>query len=73
MQDTQQSVAPRILIVEDDAEMVELMQSMLGLVRCEVQVAYSGDEALLLLQREVSAGHEIDLMLLDIMVPEMDG
>ena len=73
MQDTQQSVAPRILIVEDDAEMVELMQSMLGLVRCEVQVAYSGDEALALLQREASAGHEIELMLLDIMVPEMDG
>ena len=73
MQDNWQSIPPRILIVEDDAEMVELMQSMLGLVRCEVQVAYSGDEALSLLQRDASVGREIDLILLDIMVPEMDG
>ena len=53
--------------------MVELMQSMLALVRCEVQVAYSGDEALALLQQDAADGHEIDLILLDIMVPEMDG
>jgi len=55
MQDDQQSPPPRILIVEDDAEMVELMQSMLALVRCQVQVAYSGDEALSLLRREAGA------------------
>ena len=73
MEVSQQSAPPRILIVEDDAEMVELMQSMLGLVRCEVQVAYSGDEALSLLRREAKVSREIDLVLLDIMVPEMDG
>jgi len=73
MQESQQSDPPRILIVEDDPEMVELMQSMLGLVRCQVQVAYSGEEALSLLRREATAGREIDLILLDIMVPEMDG
>jgi len=73
MEPIQQPAPPRILIVEDDAEMVELMQSMLGLVRCEVQVAYSGDEALFLLRREADVSREIDLVLLDIMVPEMDG
>ena len=73
MEASQQPAPPRILIVEDDAEMVELMQSMLGLVRCEVQVAYSGDEALFLLRREAEVSREIDLVLLDIMVPEMDG
>lgn len=73
MEASQQPAPPRILIVEDDAEMVELMQSMLGLVRCEVQVAYSGDEALSLLRREAEVSREIDLVLLDIMVPEMDG
>jgi two-component system NtrC family sensor kinase len=73
MEVSQQPAPPRILIVEDDAEMVELMQSMLGLVRCEVQVAYSGDEALSLLRREAQVSREIDLVLLDIMVPEMDG
>jgi len=73
MNDGQQFATPRILIVEDDAEMVELMQNMLALVRCEVQVAYSGEEALSLLHQEAAARREIDLVLLDIMVPEMDG
>jgi two-component system NtrC family sensor kinase len=73
MNDSQQLVPPRILIVEDDAEMVELMQNMLALVRCQVYVAHSGEEALSLLHREAAERHEIDLVLLDIMVPEMDG
>ncbi|MBU0704736.1 MAG: response regulator [Chloroflexi bacterium] len=73
MNDTQQSPTPRILVVEDDAEMVEMMQHMLALVRCEVLVARSGAEALTVLRRESAAGHEVDLILLDIMVPGMDG
>jgi signal transduction histidine kinase/DNA-binding response OmpR family regulator len=73
MYDSRPSAVPHLLIVEDDVEMVELMQSMLKLVRCQVQVAYSGDDALSLLRQEAAAGHEIDLVLLDIMVPEMDG
>jgi len=73
MNNSQQQAIPRILIVEDDVEMVELMQNMLALVRCQVQVAHSGEEALSLLRRDATAGREIDLILLDIMVPGMDG
>ncbi len=73
MNDNQQLAAPRILVVEDDAEMVELMQNMLSLVRCDVQVAHSGEEALERLHQEATTGREIDLVLLDIMVPGMDG
>lgn len=73
MSDNEQLAPPRILIVEDDAEMVELMQNMLALIRCEVQVAHSGEEALSLLREEAETGREIDLVLLDIMVPGMDG
>ena len=73
MSDNQQLADPRVLVVEDDAEMVELMQNMLSLVRCDVQVAHSGEEALDLLHHEVTTGREIDLVLLDIMVPGMDG
>jgi len=73
MNDSQQMASPHILIVEDDAEMVELMQNMLALVHCQVQAAYSGEEALSLLRLEAAAGREIDLVLLDIMVPGMDG
>ncbi|MDY7077491.1 MAG: response regulator [Chloroflexota bacterium] len=73
MNDPQQLAAPRILVVEDDVEMVELMQNMLSLVRCDVQVAHSGEEALSRLHQEATTGREIDLVLLDIMVPGMDG
>lgn len=68
-----QQSPPRILVVEDDAEMVEMMRHMLSLVRCEVLVARSGAEALTILHQESEAGQEVDLILLDIMVPGMDG
>jgi len=73
MDDVQQLAIPRILVVEDDIEMVELMQHMLALVRCEVLVAHSGEESLAIMHREAAEGHEVDLVLLDVMVPEMDG
>jgi two-component system NtrC family sensor kinase len=73
MSNEQQTTSPRVLIVEDDAEMLELMQNMLALAHCHVLVTRSGEEALALLYRESTAGHEVDLILLDIMMPEMDG
>jgi two-component system NtrC family sensor kinase len=73
MSDGSQLADPRILVVEDDDEMVELMRNVLSLVRCDVQIARSGEEALLALRQEATTGHEIDLVLLDIMVPGMDG
>ena len=73
MDDRQRQPILRILIVEDNAEMVELMQNMLTPVRCQMLIARSGEDALTLLHREVTAGREVDLVLLDIMMPEMDG
>ncbi|MDY6877678.1 MAG: response regulator [Chloroflexota bacterium] len=72
MNEMQQS-PPRILVVEDEIEMLDLMRNMLRLTRCQVLVASSGEEALDILRREMAAGREIDLVLLDIMMPEMDG
>jgi len=73
MSEVQQPPPPRILIVEDEIEMLELMRNMLRLMRCQVLAAHSGGEALDILRREAAAGSEIDLVLLDIMMPEMDG
>ncbi len=64
---------PRILIVEDDAEIVDFMQLMLAQANCDVRVAYSGEEALTALRRARGEGEEVDLVLLDIMMPGMDG
>ncbi len=68
-----QKVMPRILIVEDDVEMLELMQNILDQIRCQELVARTGEEALDVLRREWAAGREIDLVLLDIMMPQMGG
>ncbi|MFW6136180.1 MAG: ATP-binding protein [Chloroflexota bacterium] len=64
---------PRILIVEDDAEIVDFMQLMLAQASCDVRVAYSGEAALRALRRAHGEGEEVDLVLLDIMMPGMDG
>ena len=64
---------PRILIIEDNPEMAELMRNMLSPVRCQIQDVRSGEEALDFMRQEAEAGRETDLILLDIMMPEMDG
>jgi signal transduction histidine kinase/DNA-binding response OmpR family regulator len=64
---------PRILIVEDDPEMLDFMQLMLAQAKCDVLVAHSGEQALDTLRRAREAGDELDLVLLDIMMPGMDG
>jgi len=64
---------PHILIVEDDIEMLDFMQAMLDQARCHTSAVHSGEEALKVLRREQQAGHPVDLVLLDVMMPKMDG
>jgi len=69
---------PTILVVDDDRGTVELIQMMLHVRGYRVLVAYSGLEALTLVQ-EKATKHSfwqplpIDLILLDIMMPGIDG
>ena len=65
MSEIQESAMPRLLVVEDDTEMLELMQNMLTQIRCRVLIARSGEEALAVLHREQTEGREVDLVLLD--------
>jgi CheY-like chemotaxis protein len=58
----------KILVVDDYAENVELLQKLLTADGYEVSTAYNGDEAL----REVEKDKPT-LILLDIMMPKMDG
>lgn len=58
----------RILVVDDDKEVVRLMRAYLEQAGYEVLVAYDGETAVHTLRRE-----KPDLLLLDLMLPGMDG
>lgn len=61
-------MAKKILIVDDDATMANLLSTVLEFEGFQPLKALSGAEALRMVQEEGP-----DLVLLDIMMPEMDG
>ncbi len=63
----------RVLIIDDDPEMIELVQEVLALIPCETVVAHSGREGLSILRYEIGEGGEVDAILLDVVMPDMDG
>ncbi|MFN2169663.1 MAG: response regulator, partial [Anaerolineae bacterium] len=58
----------RILVVDDDKEIVRLVRAYLEQDGYQVLVAYDGGTALHILRRELP-----DLMILDLMLPDYDG
>jgi len=64
----------RLLVVEDDVRNVFALMSLLEPRGAKVQVARNGLEALAALEGALQPdGAPIDLVLMDIMMPEMDG
>ena len=63
------SPTARVLIVDDDVLVRELLATEFEEFGYEVIVAHSGDEALAVL----SAGERVDALLTDLSMPEMDG
>ena len=61
-------VSKRVVYIEDEPEMVELVQIILGRAGFEVAGAGNGLDGLQLARREPP-----DLVLLDLMLPDMDG
>ena len=59
---------PMILTVDDQPKNIELLSALLVPQGYETIAATTGEEALTLL-----AGNQIDLILLDVMMPDMDG
>jgi CheY-like chemotaxis protein len=59
----------RILVVDDEADVCQLMVKLLKRLGHEAFCAYSGREAL----AAVQDGKNPDLILLDVMMPEMSG
>src|ERR1700690_2842850 len=61
-------MAPRILIVDDEEEFVELLQYRLAGLGCEFIVASNGVQAL-----SQARQFKPNLILLDILLPDLDG
>ena len=58
---------PKLLLVDDDVELTELLSSLLALEGFDVQTANNGLEAL----QKLNESHE--LVLLDVMMPKLNG
>ena len=59
---------PQVLVVDDNQQNLELLQACLEDIDCETLTANDGIEAL-----DIIACKQIDLVLLDIMMPRMSG
>ncbi len=59
---------PKILIADDNAQNVELLEAYLGDLECELETANDGEETLRLVEE-----FQPDLLLLDIMMPRLSG
>jgi DNA-binding response OmpR family regulator len=63
-----QAVAGRILLVEDDARLAEMVADYLGEAEYHVTVAATGLDAV-----DKHGGGHFDLLILDLMLPDLDG
>lgn len=59
---------PVILVVDDQPQNIELLEAYLAPLNYEIVTAANGEAAL-----DKLSGHRIDLVLLDVMMPGMDG
>ncbi len=58
----------KVLVVEDDRDMVQLLEIHLKDLDCELDLAYDGQTGL-----EKALSYDYDLMVLDVMLPGRDG
>jgi DNA-binding response OmpR family regulator len=58
----------KLLVCDDDREIVDAIEIYLEQEGFEVEKAYDGEEAISILKKE-----KIDLMIMDIMMPKLDG
>jgi DNA-binding response OmpR family regulator len=62
------SPAPKIMVVDDDYELLKLIGMLLRRIGADSRAFYDGQEALQYLETETP-----DLIILDLMLPDMDG
>ena len=59
----------RILVVDDEAEVLEMIRTMLDLEGSDTLVASSGKECMQIIKNEP----EIDILITDIIMPDKEG
>ena len=59
----------KIFLVDDDKFLLDMYSLKFKKSNCDVEVAFSGDEAL----KKMRGGYAPDIILLDIIMPAMDG
>ncbi len=62
------TVKRRVLVVEDESDLARVIKRHVEDIGCEVRIAPNGESAL-----EAAATEEFDLVLLDVMLPGIDG
>jgi DNA-binding response OmpR family regulator len=62
-----------VLVVDDEAKILEVVKSYLERYGYEALTARNGIEALGLLHKHVALGRPVSLVLLDLMLPDLDG
>lgn len=65
---TRDKKAPRVLVVDDDATIRQLLVALLEEIKCDVISASNGVSGM-----ELFALHELDLVVTDIIMPGMEG
>ena len=63
----------KILLVEDEEIMIDLLQRKLTKEGYEISVARDGEDGLKVMKDDLQAGNPPDLVLLDIIMPKMGG
>ncbi len=66
-------MAKRILVVEDEVAVQDVLCSILELAQCDVEVAENGIVALEKLTQAVAEAATPHLIFLDLLMPHMDG
>jgi two-component system cell cycle response regulator len=66
--DSEEAKMSVVLVVDDNQQNLELLQAYLEDLNCQTIAAHNGLEAL-----EVVSDKEVDLVLLDVMMPKMSG
>ena len=63
----------RVLVMDDDENVRDILRRMLGRKGYEVLLAGNGDEGIRIFHQQLAGGQPVDLVVTDILMPEKEG